>query len=51
MKKETVMELLTKVIGEIKPCADSAIDGQRIENLKLFIGVFDEMHTKARMLL
>ena len=43
--KEIVMELLHKVIGEIRPCADSAIDGQRIGNLKLFIDVFDEMHT------
>ena len=45
INKEYVMELLGKVIGEIRPCAVAAIDGKRIENLKLFIDVFDEMHT------
>ena len=45
MTKEIVMGLLHKVIGEIIPCADAAIDGKRIDNLKLFIDVFDEMHT------
>jgi len=45
MTKEIVMELLHKVIGDINPCADSTIDRQRINNLKLFIDVFDEMHT------
>ena len=37
INKEYVMKLLGKVIGEIRPCADAAIDGKRIENLKLFI--------------
>jgi len=45
MKKETVLEVIQKIIGEIHPVADSAIDAKRIENLKLFIDVFDEMHT------
>lgn len=45
INKEYVMELLSKVIGEIRPCADASIDGKRFENLKLFIDVFDEMHT------
>ena len=44
--KEYVIELLNKVIGEIEPCADSAIDSQRIKNLKLFLDVFDEMYIK-----
>jgi len=45
MKKETVLEVLNKIIGEIKPVADYGIDTDRFENLKLFIEVFDEMHT------
>lgn len=45
MTKETVLEVLNKIIGEIKPVADSGIDADRFENLKLFLDVFDEMHT------
>jgi len=45
MTKETVLEVISKLIGNINPVADASIDRDRIENLKLFIGVFDEMHT------
>lgn len=44
MKKEIVLEVINKLIGPINPVADSAIDSERLENLKLFIRVFDEMH-------
>ena len=45
MTKEIVLEVIQKLIGNINPVADSAIDKKRFENLKLFIEVFDEMHT------
>lgn len=45
INKDYVMKLHNKVIGNINPVADAAIDNKRFENLKLFIEVFDEMHT------
>lgn len=45
MTKETILEVINKLIGNINPVADASIDRERIENLKLFIDVFDEMHT------
>ena len=45
MDKENVLEVLKKLVGNINPVADSAIDRERFENLKLFLEVFEEMHT------
>lgn len=45
MTKEIVLEVIQKLIGNINPVADASVDMERIENLKLFIDVFDEMHT------
>lgn len=45
MNKDIILEVLSKLIGPIDPVADAAIDRKRLENLKLFIDVFDEMHT------
>ena len=45
MTKEIVLEVIEKLIGNVNPVADSAIDYERFKNLKLFIDVFDEMHT------
>jgi hypothetical protein len=45
MEKETILEVIKKLIGPIEPVADSAIDAVRENNLTLFIAVFDEMHT------
>lgn len=46
MNKEIVLEVIEKMIGNINPVADAAIDSERFENLKLFIDVFSEMHMK-----
>jgi len=45
MNKETIIEIIKKLTGEINPVADASIDRDRIENLKLFLEVFDEMHS------
>jgi len=45
MTKEIVLEVIEKLIGKISPMADAAFDSDRLKNLKLFIEVFDEMHT------
>lgn len=42
---EVVYEIVRKVSGEIYPIGDSQIDRMRAENMKLFIEVFDKMHT------
>lgn len=38
-----IYEILKKLIGEIEPCGDSAIDEQRKRNLLVFIDVLDQM--------
>lgn len=43
MNKDNIIEVVNKLIGPIDPVADAAIDRVRLENLKLFIDVFDEM--------
>lgn len=45
MKAETILEVVKKLAGNINPTGDSSIDGDRLENAKLFIQVLDEMHT------
>lgn len=45
MNKETILEVINKLTGDIYPVAYSETDRERLENLKLFIEVFDEMHT------
>jgi len=45
MNKETILEVIKKLTGDIEPVADVAIDDVRERNLTLFIAVFDEMHT------
>ena len=45
MTKETILEVIQKLIGNINPVAVASIDRERIENLRLFIAVLDEMHT------
>ena len=44
MTKENIIEVITKLIGEINPVADAAIDYERLENLKLFTDVFIKMY-------
>jgi len=46
MNAEIIEKVIEKLIGPIRPVADSSIDRQRAENLSLFIEVFDKMHTK-----
>jgi hypothetical protein len=43
MNKENILEVIKALTGKINPIADAAIDSERLENLKLFIDVFDEM--------
>jgi hypothetical protein len=43
MKKEQIVEIIEKLIGSIEPVGDASIDGKREENLKVFIGVFEDM--------
>jgi hypothetical protein len=45
MTKEVVIEVINKLIGPIRPCGESGVDSERLENIKLYIAVFDEMHT------
>lgn len=46
LTKDEIYKVLTKLIGEIEPVADSNIDEDRFENVKVFLAVFDEMHTQ-----
>ena len=44
MEAEIIFEVLKKLTGEVTPYADSSIDEKRLENMKVFIEVFDKMH-------
>ena len=46
MESEQVYEVLTKLIGPIRPVGCGSIDPERHENLKKFIEVFDKMHVE-----
>ncbi len=46
MDAQTIYNVVEKLTGSIEPVADSAIDRKRAENLKLFIEVYDKMHTQ-----
>ena len=44
MTDDTIYEVIKKLTGDIMPVADSAINHVRLENMKVFIQVFDKMH-------
>ena len=46
MEKETLLQVIYALIGEIEPVSESAIDLERLENVQLLISVVDEIHTK-----
>lgn len=45
LEPEVILQVVNKLIGEIEPVADSSIDNERYENLKLFIKLFDNMYS------
>lgn len=45
MKAEEIFEVIKKLTGDIYPVGDTTIDNQRRENIRLYIDVFDKMHT------
>lgn len=45
MTAQDIYEVVKKLTGPIEPIADSVIDMEIGENLKVFIEVFDKMHT------
>ena len=45
MEKETLLQVIYALIGEIEPVAESAIDRERLENVQLLISVVDKIHT------
>lgn len=46
MTSEEIYRVVETLVGKLDPVADSAIDRNRRENLKVFIEVFDKMYTK-----
>lgn len=44
MDAEQIYEVITKLVGPIRPLGCGARDSERHENLKKFIKVFDKMH-------
>jgi hypothetical protein len=44
---ETI-DIINKIIGPITPCADSAIDSVRLENLKNYCNVAEQMMLNIR---
>lgn len=44
MNSDQIFEVITKLIGQVNPYGDSAIDKVRFENMETFIKVFDKMH-------
>lgn len=45
LTKDEVYKVLTKLIGDIEPVADAAIDSERLENMTTFIEVFNRMYS------
>lgn len=41
----TNFDVVNKLIGEIRPVGDAAIDPQRLENLKAMCELMDEIHS------
>jgi len=46
MKSEQIYEVITKLVGPIRPVGCGSRDPERHENLKKFIEVFDKMHVE-----
>lgn len=46
MEADIIYEVLEKLVGRVDPEGDSSIDGERYENMKKFIEIFDKMHIK-----
>jgi len=44
MEAEQIYEVITKLVGDIKPVGCSQRDSNSNENLKVFIAVFRRMH-------
>lgn len=44
MKAETINAVLDKLVGKIVPVADSTIDNERLENIRVFVDVLDAMY-------
>ena len=45
MEADSIYEVLIRLTGDIKPTGESHVDIKRLENMKVFIQVFDKMHT------
>lgn len=45
LTSDTIYDVIKSLVGEIEPYADSAIDKKRKENMKVFIEIFDRMHS------
>ena len=46
MEADVYVEVMGKLIGEIKPKGASHLDKDRTENLKVFLKVWYDMHTQ-----
>lgn len=46
MEAEQIYEVITKLVGLIRPAGCGSSDPERHENLKKFIEVFDKMHVE-----
>lgn len=43
---EQITALLDKIIGKIEPIGENNTDSKRLENVAVYISVFDAMHTR-----
>lgn len=43
---EQIYEMVNKLVGHIRPVGESNRDSKSLENIKVFIGVFEMMHTE-----
>jgi len=46
MNAETIHEVVNNLVGQIRPVGATHIDDKRLENLKVFIEVFDKRKQK-----
>ena len=44
MDANGIYEVLTKLTGKIEPIGERNADAERLENVRVFIEVFDKMH-------
>lgn len=44
MKAEEIFNVIMKLTGEVEPVGDTAKDNHRMDNMRVFIEVFDKMH-------